>query len=48
MTSTLQSVTPELRLWIVAQAEAGCRPDDVLAAMKTSGWNSCSRASLTH
>ena len=39
MTSTLQSVTPELRLWIVAQAEAGCRPDDVLAAMKTSGWN---------
>ena len=33
-----QAVTEELRCWIVAQAEAGCRPDDVLAAMKTSGW----------
>ena len=39
MTSTLQTITPELRQWIVAQAEAGCRPDDVLAAMKASGWN---------
>jgi prolyl 4-hydroxylase len=38
MASTLQSITPELRQWIVAQAEAGCRPDDVLEAMKTSGW----------
>jgi prolyl 4-hydroxylase len=38
MTSTMQAITPELRLWIVAQAEAGCRPDDVLEAMKASGW----------
>lgn len=38
MSSTTQSITPELRQWIVAQAEAGCRPDDVLEAMKTSGW----------
>ncbi len=39
MTSTTQSITPELRQWIVAQAEAGCRPDDVLEAMKASGWD---------
>ncbi|KPF48910.1 proline dioxygenase [beta proteobacterium AAP121] len=39
MSSTApQTITPELRQWIVAQAEAGCRPDDVLAAMKASGW----------
>ena len=37
-TSTTQTVTEELRRWIVAQAEAGCRPEDVLAAMKSSGW----------
>jgi prolyl 4-hydroxylase len=34
-----QQVTPELRRWIVAQAEAGCRPEDVLEAMKNSGWD---------
>ena len=34
-----QPVTEDLRRWIVAQAEAGCRPDDVLAAMLASGWN---------
>jgi prolyl 4-hydroxylase len=39
MPTTSQTVTEELRRWIVAQAEAGCRPDDVLAAMKTSGWS---------
>jgi prolyl 4-hydroxylase len=33
-----QSITPELRSWVVAQAQAGCRPEDVLAAMKASGW----------
>ena len=33
-----QSVTPELRLWIVDQAKAGCRPEDVLASMRASGW----------
>ena len=38
MLSSHQSITPELRQWIVAQAEAGCRPDDVLEAMKASGW----------
>ncbi len=38
-TTTTQAVTEELRRWIVAQAEAGCRPEDVLAAMKSSGWD---------
>ncbi len=33
-----QSITPELRLWIIQQAEAGCQPSDVLAAMQASGW----------
>ena len=34
-----QSVTDELRRWIIAQAEAGCRPEDVIAAMVKSGWD---------
>ncbi len=34
----VQTITPELRKWIVEQAQAGCHPDDVLAAMKNSGW----------
>jgi prolyl 4-hydroxylase len=33
-----QIVTPELRRWIVEQAEAGHRPEAVLEAMKSSGW----------
>ncbi|MDE2080838.1 MAG: 2OG-Fe(II) oxygenase [Burkholderiales bacterium] len=33
-----QHITDELRRWIVAQAEAGCRPQDVVAAMRASGW----------
>jgi prolyl 4-hydroxylase len=33
-----QAITDDLRRWIVAQAEAGCRPQDVLDAMKASGW----------
>jgi prolyl 4-hydroxylase len=33
-----QVVTSELRQWIVEQAQAGCRPEDVLASMRTSGW----------
>jgi prolyl 4-hydroxylase len=37
-TATAQSVTPELRRWIIEQAEAGCRPQDVIQAMITSGW----------
>jgi prolyl 4-hydroxylase len=36
--STHQLVTPELRQWIVAQAQAGHKPEDVLAAMRASGW----------
>ncbi len=38
-TSAPQSITPELRRWIIEQAEAGCRPQDVVDAMKASGWN---------
>jgi prolyl 4-hydroxylase len=33
-----QAVTPELRQWIIEQAQAGCRPEDVLASMLASGW----------
>lgn len=32
------AITPELRAWIVAQAQAGFTPEDVLAAMRHSGW----------
>jgi prolyl 4-hydroxylase len=35
----VQTATPELRAWIVAQAQAGCRPEDVLASMISSGWD---------
>jgi prolyl 4-hydroxylase len=38
-TSVIQPITDDLRRWIVAQAEAGCRPEDVLQAMKASGWD---------
>jgi prolyl 4-hydroxylase len=34
-----QAITPELREWIVAQARAGCRPEDVLQSMRSSGWD---------
>lgn len=34
----MQTVTPQLRDWILEQAKAGCRPDDVLQAMRASGW----------
>jgi prolyl 4-hydroxylase len=34
-----QTVTPELRRWIVEQAEAGCLPEDVVKAMIASGWH---------
>ncbi len=36
--TTRQTVTEDLRRWIVAQAESGCKPEDVLAAMRASGW----------
>jgi prolyl 4-hydroxylase len=35
---TVQQVTPELRQWIVAQAQAGHKPEAVLDAMRASGW----------
>src|SRR5262245_8670318 len=34
-----QAITQELRDWIVAQARAGCRPEDVLQSMRSSGWD---------
>jgi prolyl 4-hydroxylase len=36
--TTSTAITQELRAWIVAQAEAGFPPEEVLAAMKNSGW----------
>ena len=38
MSTVKQQATPELREWIIAQARAGCRPEDVLKAMCDSGW----------
>ena len=38
-TQTTQQITPELRQWIVAQAEAGHPAESVLKAMIASGWN---------
>lgn len=38
-TTSAQPITPELRQWIVEQAVAGCQPEDVLAAMRSSGWD---------
>jgi prolyl 4-hydroxylase len=37
--NVLQAVTPELRQWIIAQAQAGHPPDTVLQAMRASGWD---------
>jgi prolyl 4-hydroxylase len=34
-----QTVTPELRKWIIDQATAGCQPEAVLQSMLASGWN---------
>jgi prolyl 4-hydroxylase len=34
-----QQVTPELRQWIVSQAQAGHKPEAVLRAMIDSGWH---------
>ncbi len=39
MTAANQTVTDELRRWIIAQAEAGCRPEDIIASMVRSGWD---------
>ncbi len=38
MSTVTQAITQDLRRWILAQVEAGCRPEDVLKAMKVSGW----------
>jgi prolyl 4-hydroxylase len=38
-TSSSQTITAELRQWIVAQAEAGCTPESVLQSMRTAGWH---------
>ena len=38
-TGTQQQVTPELRRWIVEQAQAGHSAESVLKAMIASGWN---------
>jgi prolyl 4-hydroxylase len=37
-TTSTQQVTPQLRQWIVAQAEAGHSAESVLKAMLASGW----------
>ena len=37
-TTQAQHVTHELRQWIIEQASAGCRPEDVLQSMVTAGW----------
>ncbi|MBL8353100.1 MAG: 2OG-Fe(II) oxygenase [Burkholderiaceae bacterium] len=34
-----QVVTPELRQWIIEQVQAGCQPAEVLASMRSSGWD---------
>jgi len=36
---TDQAVTPQLRQWIIDQATAGCRPEDVLKSMIDAGWH---------
>jgi prolyl 4-hydroxylase len=38
-TKTQQQITPELRQWIVEQAEAGFSAESVLKAMLASGWD---------
>lgn len=38
-TGTTQQVTPQLRQWIVEQAQAGHSAESVLKAMLASGWN---------
>ena len=33
-----QPISDDLRRWIVSQTEAGCGPEDLLTAMRASGW----------
>ncbi len=37
--TTTQPITDDLRRWIVEQAQAGCRPQDLIDAMVKSGWH---------
>jgi prolyl 4-hydroxylase len=39
MSAHAQSITNELRDWLKAQLAAGCVADDVLGAMRASGWS---------
>ena len=39
MTAAVQPITPELRRWIVEQAEIGRPSEDILQAMRDSGWH---------
>jgi prolyl 4-hydroxylase len=39
MTATVQPITPELRRWIVEQAEIGRPSEDIVQAMRDSGWH---------
>ena len=39
MVTHTQSITPELRQWIIEQAKSGQQPEAVLASMKASGWH---------
>lgn len=34
-----QQITDDLRRWLRSQLDAGCRSDDVLESMRTSGWS---------
>ena len=34
-----QTITPQLRQWIIDQAVAHCKPEDVLKSMTDAGWN---------
>jgi prolyl 4-hydroxylase len=38
MATHTQTITPALRQWIVAQAESGCLPEDIVKSMTSSGW----------
>jgi prolyl 4-hydroxylase len=39
MSTLAQTITDELRHWILAQVDAGCAANDVIAAMRRSGWD---------
>lgn len=39
MSKTAQRITPELRKWIIDQAQAGHQPEAVLSSMRASGWD---------